>query len=574
MPVSFALFLGFKYHLNTTRLGDRNLGPQPLAGEIMTLPRRQDSTFSSNNQGGYFAHAHNFKVENSTMNDNSLTYNYFVNARPGMPHKRCIEVQEALMPTVVLERLTRAGTPEAVLDAAARFPPPQCYPGTRTAVQDKLFAWLLDLLRRRSIVWLFGPAGVGKSAIAQTFAERAKDQGLLGAVFFFSCTQDSDKRSDARRVIPTLACQLAINNQHYLRLITEQIAGNPLILSAKLEVQFRQLIVEPFLYLASDDVHRVKSSVVIVIDGLDECRDEEAQCKLIELIKGSAQLRPSLPLIWLICSRKEPHIMYTFSQLDYTEVCDREELTKNEEAHADVERFLRARFAETYERYRDRISVYVGGSWPSETDFTTILREVDVHFVVASVAERFVGDPTVSDPEAQLTSLLGMLRGLSTIKINDKNPLEAVDVFYSRILAKVSMDVLPIVTQVLALCVYGLDKVNVTGRQDRHSPQLTTQQLWLYVDAPQGRFYSAMRVHSVIDIPPPEDAANRGLTFYHKSFVDYLTNARRSKKFYVSKEQAEQCQAACSLHLYNLTLQHEHHDREFCSLISLLFECR
>jgi hypothetical protein len=303
---------------------------------------------------------------------------------------------------------------------------------------------------------------------------------------------------------------------------------------------------------------------------LDECSDEEAQCKLVELIKGAAQLKPSLPLIWLICSRKEPHIMYTFSQLDYTEVCDREEVTKNEEAHADVERFLRARFAEIYERYRDFISVDAGGSWPSEADFTTILREVDGHFIIASVAERFVGDPAIRDPEAQLSSLLSILRGLSEIKINVKNPLEAVDVFYSRILAKVSMGALPIVMQVFALCAYSLDRVYFNAPHSK----LNTQHLWLYLDTPQGRFYSAMQaLHSVINIPPPEDAANCGLTFYHKSFVDYLTNARRSKKFHVSREQAQRCQMACSLCLYNLILQYTNRAREFCSLIlSLLFQ--
>jgi hypothetical protein len=263
--------------------------------------------------------------------------------------------------------------------------------------------------------------------------------------------------------------------------------------------------------------------------------------------------------------------MYTFSQLDYTDVCDREELTKNKEAHADVERFLRGRFAKIYKRYRYLVSVDAGGSWPSEADFTTILREVDGHFVVASVAERFVGDPAIGDPEAQLTSLLSILRGLSEIKINVKNPLEAVDVFYSRILSKVSTGALPIVMQVLALCAYSLDRVDVR----MPSSKLTTQQVWLYLGTAQGRFYSAMQaLHSVVNIPPPEDAAKRGLLFYHKSFVDYLTNTKRSKKFHVSKKQAERCQATCSLQLYNIILQYENRVREFCSLVfPLLLEC-
>jgi hypothetical protein len=101
-----ALFLRLKCHLNAIGLWSTK-GPVPLAGEIMTLTRCQDSippTFSSNNQGGYFTHAHNFKVENPTFlnnNNNSPTYNsYFVNVQPGMPRTRCLEVQQTLMPTI------------------------------------------------------------------------------------------------------------------------------------------------------------------------------------------------------------------------------------------------------------------------------------------------------------------------------------------------------------------------------------------------------------------------------------------------------------------------------------------
>jgi adenylylsulfate kinase-like enzyme len=33
--------------------------------------------------------------------------------------------------------------------------------------------------------WLSGPAGTGKSAVAQTFAEKSLEQDRLGAAYFF-----------------------------------------------------------------------------------------------------------------------------------------------------------------------------------------------------------------------------------------------------------------------------------------------------------------------------------------------------------------------------------------------------
>ena len=38
------------------------------------------------------------------------------------------------------------------------------------------------------MLWLFGPAGAGKSAIAKRIAEIATEKGLLIATFFFSRT--------------------------------------------------------------------------------------------------------------------------------------------------------------------------------------------------------------------------------------------------------------------------------------------------------------------------------------------------------------------------------------------------
>ncbi|KAF5357810.1 hypothetical protein D9756_001264 [Leucocoprinus leucothites] len=299
----------------------------------------------------------------------------------------------------VLECLRSAGTPEAGLDSASRYPHPRCHPGTRKSIQEKLLKWLLDIPHEWRMIWLFGPAGVGKSAVAQTFAEAAKDQRLLAASYFFSSTR-GEKRSDPLRVIPTVAYQMTIHSDPCKSAIARKLASDPSILDATLEVQFQGLVEEPFLQLASHQAQPFgKSLHVIVVDGLDECSDDEAQCQLVELIKEAAH-KTYLPLLWLICSHSERHLKSTFSQIEHAQVRRREELVTDNELRADIERFMHARFKEIHYKYRDIISVSVDNPWPTESDLAIIMGQVSGHFVVASAAERYVGDASVGDPEA------------------------------------------------------------------------------------------------------------------------------------------------------------------------------
>jgi len=44
------------------------------------------------------------------------------------------------------------------------------HPSTRVAVLEHIMSWILDLQKIRFFMWLYGPAGAGKSAIAQSIA--------------------------------------------------------------------------------------------------------------------------------------------------------------------------------------------------------------------------------------------------------------------------------------------------------------------------------------------------------------------------------------------------------------------
>ncbi|PPQ75498.1 hypothetical protein CVT25_012039, partial [Psilocybe cyanescens] len=92
-----------------------------------------------------------------------------------------------------VKRLLEASSPGALYNSGERFDPLKCHPNTRTAILQKLMDWFIGVFGWDNLVlWLYGPAGAGKSAIAQTFAELCAEKNFLLASFFFS-------RSDSRR---------------------------------------------------------------------------------------------------------------------------------------------------------------------------------------------------------------------------------------------------------------------------------------------------------------------------------------------------------------------------------------
>ncbi len=101
-----------------------------------------------------------------------------------------------------LDKLQQFISDGAFHDAKARFPPPRCHPGTRVEVLNTITDWIHDPDPCQRIFWLNGPAGAGKSAIAQTVAEHCKVKELAASFFFQRNTVD---RGFADRLFPTLA---------------------------------------------------------------------------------------------------------------------------------------------------------------------------------------------------------------------------------------------------------------------------------------------------------------------------------------------------------------------------------
>ena len=174
-----------------------------------------------------------------------------------------------------------------------------CLKGTRESVLAEIEHWTKDF-ERPPIFWLNGLAGTGKSTIAQTVAEVLFADGHLGASFF--CSRGVEDRSNLQLIFPTLAFQLAQQYPKFRSSLIPLLRSNPDLTHESLQDQMRSFIVRP--------LQSAELSTVIVIDALDECKDDEPESAIL-LVLG--KLVSSIPGVkFFITSRPESHIMSGF----------------------------------------------------------------------------------------------------------------------------------------------------------------------------------------------------------------------------------------------------------------------
>ncbi|KAF9442922.1 hypothetical protein P691DRAFT_637757, partial [Macrolepiota fuliginosa MF-IS2] len=85
--------------------------------------------------------------------------------------------------------LCKAANPDAAYDSSAHNPAPRCFSGTYEQFVEDIIHWAIPAVSTDNplpLFWMKGPAGVGKSTIAQTCVERLKKMGRLSAAFFLA----------------------------------------------------------------------------------------------------------------------------------------------------------------------------------------------------------------------------------------------------------------------------------------------------------------------------------------------------------------------------------------------------
>ncbi|KAJ6551849.1 hypothetical protein B0H19DRAFT_903985, partial [Mycena capillaripes] len=334
-----------------------------------------------------------------------------------------------------LHILYRAVAGDATHDSEDRFPQPRCHPETRIKMLDVLWNWTCGIEpsgtsffqhnvyddhsssnTSSSILWLYGPAGAGKSAVAQSLCQKLKEKGTLGASFFFKRAHSS--RGHAKRLFTTIAYQLALHLPEVNHHISQSMENDPSLVDKSISIQLQKLIVEPFQQFTSTLTH----PLVIVIDGLDECEGQNIQQEILCSI-GRVFNEQWLPLQFLVTSRPEPQIREVFADTLNGIHCP----VNIKQSFEDIRKYLLDEFARIHREHRATMSS-VPAPWPSPDIINHLVKTSSGYFIYVSTVIKFIDDKNFR-PAERLEVILG-------VKESDfESPFAALDQLYTQILS-------------------------------------------------------------------------------------------------------------------------------------------
>ncbi|KAJ3524424.1 hypothetical protein NMY22_g11002 [Coprinellus aureogranulatus] len=471
--------------------------------DLMDSSNSTPSQSAAGTKDSLFPHAHDFAIKTFTV----YTGTHVHQGGRGTPGHD------------LGEYLYRNTAPEAIHDSAERYNAPRCLEETREAVQREI----MDLVTNGGcdILWLTGPVGAGKSAIAGTIAEICKSKNLLAASFFFSSYTGSELRRYKRYLVPTLAYQIAQLPEFkaYRNALSVCIQRDPAIFSRQLNTQMDTLILGPLRAMRYAGALPTGPAVIIV-DGVDEVeaegsrrlRPNEAQDAnerdQSEVISALLQVAndKTIPFRVLVASRPERVIRETLYRvpLALRELF----LDRKYNPDADIELFLRRKFAEIRQRYN------LPTSWPTEEAIRELVQRASGQFIYASTVIRCAQDRT-SPPMERLDMLLSAEhRG-----DGDLHPLAALHLLYDHVL-QTSPN-----ARLSALWLYTFH--SFLG----DSPALFARQL--LEDTPGQAHYLLENLTSLVYIPPRDAEHLSPYQLYHKSLVEYLVR-------YINQAEGEQ----------------------------------
>ncbi|KAK7042942.1 hypothetical protein VNI00_008679 [Paramarasmius palmivorus] len=492
-----------------------------------------------------------------------------------------------------LRTLAQNAAPNACYDSEQRFPPPNCHEGTRLQILEKLSSQIEDKSKTNSVLWLYGSAGVGKSAIAQHLAEKYAKSGRLGAAFFFS--RSDSTRNKIGPLVASIAYQFCQSESPlYTTLapaITDVIRSNPNIFRSSCESQVEKLIIKACSNI--DTVEQENSPNVIIIDGLDECINRAEQDRVLAIVRALISHSASyFSWIILLCSRPEPQIRYGFDDKGFKKHLETFDVNSLDDVNRDIHRYLASKFATLRTKYR-RATGREGSSWPGKDVIRKLVARADGQFIFAATVIKYI-DVDYEPPQDRLDVILRIYVE------QGKSPYSPLDMLYHQILS--SCHKWDKVKPLLRLLVTphhdgpSLDPPNDslshyflwqqaeemrTWLEARAQVRMQAQALvraqealrWAQADV-EAREQEAhkwrslerfsdflnipvckvstllIRLHSVLQIPDETDC---DIQFVHATFPEFLADPKRSGEFYTpAMSKPEYCDCVATLLLRTL----------------------
>ncbi|QPC62914.1 hypothetical protein HYE67_005145 [Fusarium culmorum] len=403
----------------------------------------------------------------------------------------------------------------ASFDSHAEEHNPTCLPNTREELLREIDNWIDDP-RSKTIFWLNGMAGTGKSTISRTIARSRFNRGDLGASFFFK--RGEMDRGNLDKLMPTLAYHLALSIPRTTAFIEKTLDADPAVVGKSVKEQFEKLIQEPLSEAAATATTPL--SVVMVIDALDECY-QETDVRLLINIFSQAKI-PRSRLRVFLTSRPELPIRLGFSDVQGAY----QDLVLHEIPAQIVEHDIVVFLDDEFKKIRHDFNMTVGDErklppdWPGRPAVVSLARMAVPLFIFAATVCRFIGDRKCSSPPIQLHKVLDYERN---------GHVSQLDRTYGPVLRSLITDV------------SGYDKKQIIDDfkmivgsivmlADPLSIWALSQLLEVGSEVVENRLDT---LHSVLSIPPTRKAPIRLL---HLSFRDYLI--KNESEFQVDEKHA------------------------------------
>lgn len=287
----------------------------------------------------------------------------------------------------------------------------ECLEDTRVDLMLQIDEWAHNPIGE-SIFWLNGMAGTGKSTISRTVSRRFDENGQLGASFFFM--RGPGERGKARLLFTTIAHQLTYSIPEVIESLEKGIRGDFDVSGQSFERQFEKFILQPLETVITDG-----KIVVIVIDALDECEQDQHIPNILRLLARATEVK-KVCLRFFLTSRPEAWIRQGF-----------ESIPKSQHRDVVLDDFLNTEHdISNYVRHEvtgiRAKRVQNDPSWPGEESIKELVRMAIPLFICAFTICRFLEDkdqPVKNQLEILKTSRL----------VGQVSQLEQLDIMYTTV---------------------------------------------------------------------------------------------------------------------------------------------
>ncbi|KAF4957239.1 hypothetical protein FGADI_3304 [Fusarium gaditjirri] len=397
---------------------------------------------------------------------------------------------------------------DAVWDSHAEEHNATCLENTRRDILRDINDWVEDTTdQAKTVFWLNGMAGTGKSTISRTIARSLSEAGRLGASFFFK--RGETNRGSISKFVTTIARQLATNQSAIEPYIHEAVLQEPTITSKAIRNQFERLIVEP-LTRCSNNSHK-DTPISIIVDALDECESDADIHLIINLFSGTRGLRHPRPRIF-VTSRPDLPVRLGFKDVEgtYQDLILHE--IPSQVIENDIAIFLQHETElikacwDTSVPERRRLPI----NWPDSDCIRLLTKRATPLFIFAATVCRFIADRRHGDPEEQLQRFLENL---------DEDTSSRMDLTYKPVLSQLLGSNCSKRKKELIISEFR----RVVGTIINLASPLSPSALSRLLNIDQKIIDTRLDLlHSVLSVP---DSSEAPIRMFHLSFRDYLINS-------------------------------------------------